>query len=1180
MKFLANIFCLALLAFALAAGDASVYAQNCSSTPVTKGYRGFNYGSTVYNMPTSEKPEHKLWWNDGYWWGSLWDPGANKYRIHRLNLSSQCWSSVGPDIDDRSQSLADALWDGQKLYIASHITELSGTGPGRLYRYSYNFSSQTYALDAGYPVQISNKESETLTLTKDSSGQLWATWVEGSKVMVNRSTSNDQTWGTPFQLPVQGASVSSDDISAIVAFGGNKVGILWSNQNDKKMYFATHLDSNADDVWQVKETALSDGSKPVADDHINLKITADNGGNVYAVTKSSTSTSSEPLIYVLKRTSSAAWSAYVVATKADNHTRPILSIDEESRKIYVFMARLSGNPRCIYMKSTNLDNIQFPSGLGEEFIRSESDDMVNNPTSTRQNVNSATGIVILASDENTHYYLHNYMSLGGNLPPNQPPVANASGSPLQGTAPLTVNFSSSGSYDPDGSISSYSWNFGDGSSSTQANPAHTYNAAGDYTAILTVTDNKGATNNAEVNIAVAPAGSGTIPSISSFMPTSGPVGTEVIITGDDLNEVMEVAFNNTPATNFEVDSDNQIRAIVPPGATTGKISVTDAAGTGVSANNFTVTAGAGGTTTTFNPIHDAQVNSSNPTSSYGALATFRVRSGSPNYLSYLKFNVTGLTGAVIRATLRLYVSDDGPDGGAVYSVSNNYLGTATAWLESGLNWNNAPAISGTPVAAVGTAPLNAWVEVDVTSAIPGNGTYSFGLSSSSTNSVYYHSKEGANKPQLVIESSSGTANQPPVAAAAATPTSGNAPLTVTFSSSGSHDPDGTISSYSWSFGDGGSSTQANPVYTYNNSGNYTATLTVTDDQNATASSSVNINASTAPTLPPEPNNLTATAVSASQINLAWNDNSSNESGFKIERKTGASGAYSEIVTLGANATSYNNTGLSANTVYYYRVRAYNAAGNSSFSNEASATTQSSGSSSNLALNKPVTASGYYDAAHSPEKAVDGNLSKYWRSQTLSSSNQIAWLQVDLQSQQTVARAVVRWKDNYFARTYQLQISNDAANWTTVYTNSAGAAGVQDFSFAAAGARYVRLYCSLKNMNSYRVIELELYASGLGKGGGEDDFVAERIPREITLQQNYPNPFNPSTKISYGLPQAAQVTLRVYDVIGNVVATLAHGPRPAGMHTVSFNAGHLSAGMYYYVLQAGEVRIVRRLSYVK
>ena len=90
--------------------------------------------------------------------------------------------------------------------------------------------------------------------------------------------------------------------------------------------------------------------------------------------------------------------------------------------------------------------------------------------------------------------------------------------------------------------------------------------------------------------------------------------------------------------------------------------------------------------------------------------------------------------------------------------------------------------------------------------------------------------------------------------------------------------------------------------------------------------------------PAAPSNLTATAVSTSQIDLTWTDNSGVETGVKIERKTGSSGTWAQIATVGANVTAYSNNGLTHGTTYYYRVRAYNVNVNSVYSNETYATT--------------------------------------------------------------------------------------------------------------------------------------------------------------------------------------------------------------------------------------------------
>jgi len=103
-------------------------------------------------------------------------------------------------------------------------------------------------------------------------------------------------------------------------------------------------------------------------------------------------------------------------------------------------------------------------------------------------------------------------TLGGGTPPppvNLPPLVTVSANPTSGVAPLAVSFSSTAS-DPDGSIASYSWVFGDGQTSTQPYPSHTYSAAGTYTARLTVTDNQGATASASVIITANPPSTGGV----------------------------------------------------------------------------------------------------------------------------------------------------------------------------------------------------------------------------------------------------------------------------------------------------------------------------------------------------------------------------------------------------------------------------------------------------------------------------------------------------------------------------------------------------------------------------------------------------------------------------------------------------------------------------------------------
>jgi len=116
-------------------------------------------------------------------------------------------------------------------------------------------------------------------------------------------------------------------------------------------------------------------------------------------------------------------------------------------------------------------------------------------------------------------------------------------------------------------------------------------------------------------------------------------------------------------------------------------------------------------------------------------------------------------------------------------------------------------------------------------------------------------------------------------------------------------------------------------------------LTVTDDEGQTGTASVVVTVAVPPGPPAAPSGLTATAASPTQINLAWVDGSSDETGFAIEQST-AGGSFTQIATVGTNVASYISAGLSAGTRYDYRVRAYKADVYSGYSNTASATTPS------------------------------------------------------------------------------------------------------------------------------------------------------------------------------------------------------------------------------------------------
>jgi unsaturated chondroitin disaccharide hydrolase len=153
----------------------------------------------------------------------------------------------------------------------------------------------------------------------------------------------------------------------------------------------------------------------------------------------------------------------------------------------------------------------------------------------------------------------------------------------------------------------------------------------------------------------------------------------------------------------------------------------------------------------FIPVADAYVSQASPTLSYPTSSQLQAVGGSSSAKqAFLRFNVSGLPdGASVRsAKLRLVVANDSTSGGSIHRVTN------ITWPEA-ITWNTRPTIDDPVVVTLGAVALNQIVEVDVTTAIDGNGSYSFAISmpSANTNTVGYASREhatAASRPQLVI----------------------------------------------------------------------------------------------------------------------------------------------------------------------------------------------------------------------------------------------------------------------------------------------------------------------------------------------------------------------------------------------------------------------------------------------
>lgn len=363
---------------------------------------------------------------------------------------------------------------------------------------------------------------------------------------------------------------------------------------------------------------------------------------------------------------------------------------------------------------------------------------------------------------------------------------------------LSCTFDPSASADPDGSLTGYLWDFGDGQTSTEATPSHTYASPGSHTVRLTVTDNQAATARSTQTVTVTDA---------------GPIVSPIALVGSS------VAAANTAAPTVTVP------AAAAPGDRMLLV---------LSHNNLTRTVG-------------------DPTGVAGWTRLDSLSAGTMGTVAWTRVVQPGDPGSTVTVPL---------DGSAKLTLTlATYTGTATSSVPfAGSTFVASATTRRTPVvpAALGDWVVSYWADKSST-------TTAWTAASSVTPRRAACNADGGRVCSLLADSGAALPPGPygnveastDVASDQATmwsfvlqPSTGGAPgnasptaaltssctqLDCTFGSSGSSDPDGTITSWAWDFGDGATSTAASPTHTYDAAGSYPVRLTVTDDDGATGS---------------------------------------------------------------------------------------------------------------------------------------------------------------------------------------------------------------------------------------------------------------------------------------------------------------------------------------------------------
>ena len=492
------------------------------------------------------------------------------------------------------------------------------------------------------------------------------------------------------------------------------------------------------------------------------------------------------------------------------------------------------------------------------------------------------------------------------LPPNTPPTASFTPS----CTGLACNFTST-STDPDGSVVGWSWTFGDGATSTAQNPSHTYATGGTYTVGLTATDNRGGTGSTSQTITVAPANQ---PPTAAF--TSSCTGLACAFTSTSTDPDGSVAsWSWTFGDGGTSTAQNPSHTYTTGGAYTVSLTVTDNGGaTGSTSQTVTVTPPDQPPTAAFtsNCTGLACAFTSTSTDPDGSVTAWSWTFG--DGASSTEQNPSHTYAAGGTFTVNLTVTDN---GGATGTAAHTVI-VAPA--------NSPPTASFTRTCTGLTCTFTSTSTDPDGSVVGWSWTFGDGGTSTAQNPSHTYAAGGTYTVALTVTDNDGGTgstsqpvtvtppNQPPTAAFTRSCTG----LACSFTSTSS-DPDGSVAAWSWTFGDGATSTAQNPSHTYAAGGTYTVGLTVTDNLGATGSTSQSFTV-TAPNVPPTASftsactNLncafTSTSTDPDGSVVAWNWNFGDGATSTAQNPLhnyGAGGTYSVGLTVTDNVGATNST---------------------------------------------------------------------------------------------------------------------------------------------------------------------------------------------------------------------------------------------------------------------------------
>jgi hypothetical protein len=318
------------------------------------------------------------------------------------------------------------------------------------------------------------------------------------------------------------------------------------------------------------------------------------------------------------------------------------------------------------------------------------------------------------------------------------------------------------------------------------------------------------------------------------------------------------------------------------------------------------------------------------------------------------------------------------------------------------------------------------------------------------------------------------------------------------------------------------------------------------------------------TAPPSvPAGLSSSTITQTSFRLSWTASTDNVgvTGYEIFRNG---------TSIGTSATtSFNVTGLTANTTYSMRVRARDAVPNWSAQSAALNVTTAT-APVNLALNRPAVSSTNETSVLNAPKAVDGNMTTRWSSQFSSPQ----WIYVDLGATYSINRVVLKWEVAY-GRSYQIQTSSNAITWTNIFSTTTGDGGTDDVSVSGTG-RYIRMYGTSRGTTyGYSLWEFEVYGNASAARSASLTENSERF----SLEENatvFPNPARGGlVEVSIIAPEKQNITLTLLSGSSQPVKTF-NRTLVKGVNRLSLPVGNAADGLYFLMIRRDGEQVVKKV----